>query len=119
MSILLEQLRDYPFIALFLSLGLGYLLGKLKIGKFELGGVAGSLIVAVIIGQFGGIEINNEVKSIFFALFIFMVGYNGGPQFFSSFNKSSITRLIAAFIMCFVGLLSVWACAVWAVWTKA
>ncbi|MEH6452215.1 MAG: aspartate-alanine antiporter [Psychromonas sp.] len=114
MNIFIEQLRDNPFIALFLSLGLGYLLGKLKIGKFQLGGVAGSLIVAVLIGQFGGIEINNSIKSVFFALFIFMVGYNGGPQFFSSFNRSSFTRLIAAFMMCFVGLLTVLVCAMWA-----
>ena len=45
MSFIIEQLRDYPFIALFLSLGLGYLIGKIKIGKFELGGISGSLLV--------------------------------------------------------------------------
>ena len=32
-----------PEIALFLSLSLGYLVGKLKFGSFQLGGVAGSL----------------------------------------------------------------------------
>ncbi|MFA0482360.1 hypothetical protein AB4648_27140 [Vibrio splendidus] len=57
MSFIIEQLRDYPFIALFLSLGLGYLIGKIKIGKFELGGIAGSLLVAVALGQIGGIVI--------------------------------------------------------------
>ncbi|MEZ9266936.1 aspartate-alanine antiporter [Vibrio splendidus] len=114
MSFIIEQLRDYPFIALFLSLGLGYLIGKIKIGKFELGGIAGSLLVAVALGQIGGIAISNEVKSIFFALFIFMVGYNGGPQFFSSFRLSSLTRLFASFMMTFVGLITVVLLSKWA-----
>ena len=39
-----------------------------------LGGIAGTLIVAVIIGQVGGIYVDEGVKDIFFALFIFMVG---------------------------------------------
>lgn len=43
-----------PEIALFLSLALGYRLGKVNFGKFQLGGVAGSLLVAVVISQVGG-----------------------------------------------------------------
>ncbi|SBO12938.1 Aspartate/alanine antiporter [Vibrio mediterranei] len=114
MDFFINQLETQPFITLFLTLGFGYLLGKFKIGKFELGGVAGSLIAAVVIGQVGEINIDGAVKSIFFALFIFMVGYNGGPQFFASFNKASIGKLFAAFMMCFTGLIVVYVCAKWA-----
>ncbi len=111
MDILIDQLRNHPPIALFLALSLGYVAGKLKIGKFELGGVAGSLLVAVFIGQVGGIHVSDDIKGLFFALFIFMCGYNGGPQFFASFNRASINRLIAAFMMCVLGLATVLGCA--------
>ncbi|KJF96013.1 aspartate-alanine antiporter [Photobacterium angustum] len=113
MNIITEQLKTYPLIALFLSIALGYLIGKIKFGKFQLGGVAGTLLVAVSIGQLGGIYISPEIKSIFFALFIFMVGYNGGPQFFSSFKLSALTRLFAAFLMTLLGLLTVLAVSIW------
>ncbi|MCZ8486658.1 hypothetical protein O9993_19140 [Vibrio lentus] len=46
-------------------------MAKSKIGKFELGGIAGSLLVAVALGQIGGIAISNEVKSIFL-LYLFL-----------------------------------------------
>ena len=41
--------QQAPEIALFLSLAGGYAIGKIHFGKFQLGGVAGSLLVAVII----------------------------------------------------------------------
>lgn len=58
-----------PEIALFLSLAGGYALGKIHFGKFQLGGVAGSLLVAVVISQVG-VHIDNGVKAVLFALFI-------------------------------------------------
>ncbi len=50
MDVLFDQLRHYLFLTLFLSLGIGYLVGRIRFGKFELGGIAGTLIVAVLIG---------------------------------------------------------------------
>ncbi len=114
MSIIVEQLQTYPLMALFLALGLGYLVGLIRMGKFTLGGIAGTLLVAVLIGQVGGIAVNGQVKSIFFALFIFMVGYIGGPQFFAAFNRSSLKFLFSSFLMTFVGLLVVLGLAIWA-----
>ena len=102
----MEVLRANPFMALFLALAFGYLLGKIKIGKFQLGGIAGTLIAAVIIGQIG-VQVDEGVKSIFFALFIYAVGYSGGPQFFSSINRSTLTQVIAAIVMTVTGLITV------------
>ena len=102
----MELLQANPFMALFLALFFGYLIGKFKVGKFELGGIAGTLIAAVVIGQIG-IEVDSGVKSIFFALFIYAVGYNGGPQFFNSLNRSTITQVIAAIVMTVTGLFTV------------
>ena len=99
-----------PLLALFVTVGLGYIAGKFKVGRFVLGGIAGTLLVGVLIGQLG-IKLDPGVKSIFFALFIYAVGYQGGPQFFQSINRRTINQLISAFVMCFVGLLCVLATA--------
>ncbi len=114
MDLLAEQLRTYPIMALFLCLGLGYGMGKLKVGKFELGGIAGTLLVAVFVGQIGGINLSTDVQNVFFSLFIFMVGYNGGPQFFAALNRTALTKLLAAFMMTLWGLLFVIVVARWA-----
>ena len=95
-----------PLLALFVTICLGYVVGKLTIGQFVLGGVAGSLLVGVLIGQLN-IEIDTAMKSVFFALFIYAVGYQGGPQFFRSINRRSLNMLVSAFVMCLVGLICV------------
>lgn len=78
-----------PELAIFISIGIGFFIGTKKIASFQLGGVCGTLIVALFLGQ-SGIIIPPEIKNIFFALFIFALGYSGGPQFFSSFNAKGL-----------------------------
>jgi putative transport protein len=55
-------------LALFVTVALDYLVGKIKIGSFVLGGVAGTLLVGVIVGQLA-VNIDGGIKGIFFALF--------------------------------------------------
>ena len=69
-----------PEIALFIALALGHALGRLKFGSFSLGGVAGSLIVALVIGQFTGVAMPEALKAVCFALFIYAVGFKSGPD---------------------------------------
>lgn len=106
MEILHRLLTAEPLLALFATISLGYLAGKIRIGTFVLGGIAGTLLVGVIIGQLG-VNIDSGIKAIFFALFIYAVGFQGGPQFFHALNRRSLNQLAAAFVMCFVGLLCV------------
>lgn len=72
-----------PVIALFTSLALGYFIGQLRVGPVQLGGVCGTLFVALALGQFG-VQINPDVKNTAFALFIFALGFTAGPQFFAN-----------------------------------
>jgi putative transport protein len=95
-----------PLLALFITISLGYLAGKIKVGKFVLGGIAGTLLVGVIVGQLQ-IDIDSGIKNIFFALFIYAVGFQGGPQFFHALNRRSLNQLASAFVMCATGLLCV------------
>ena len=110
MDLLHRLIAAEPLLALFVTIALGYLVGKIKIGSFVLGGIAGTLLVGVIVGQLG-VNIDSGIKNIFFALFIYAVGYQGGPQFFHALNRRSLNQLASAFVMCFVGLLCVLAAA--------
>lgn len=95
-----------PEIALFLSLAGGYALGKVQFGKFQLGGVAGSLLVAVVISQFGA-TIDDGVKTLLFALFIYAVGFESGPGFFRSLGRQSIREIMLAAVLAVTGLATV------------
>lgn len=106
MSAVAEIFKQSPEIALFISLAIGYWIGKFKFGSFQLGGVAGSLLAAVAVSQVG-VEIDNGVKAILFALFIYAVGFESGPQFFRSLGKQSIREILMAAILAVSGLVTV------------
>ncbi len=100
-----------PLIALFLTIAIGYVVGKFRVGTFVLGGIAGTLLVGVVVGQLG-IKIDPGIKTIFFALFIYAVGFQGGPQFFRALSLRSLNEVLSAIVMCVVGLICV-LCAAW------
>lgn len=87
-----DVLRNNPVIPIFLTLGIGFYIGQLKYKSFSLGPVAATLIVGVLIGQIG-IEIPVVVRTIFFMLFLFSIGYSVGPQFFSSLRGKGLKQV--------------------------
>src|SRR5438105_1617154 len=103
MESLAHLLQKYPEVAIFLSLVLGFWIGKYKIGKFGLGATVGTLVMALVIGQ-AHIEIPQLLKSFTFALFMFATGYRVGPQFFSGLRSGGTQMIILALIFCFAGL---------------
>ncbi|MEV4417828.1 aspartate-alanine antiporter [Catellatospora sp. NPDC049609] len=86
---LAELLRGTPGLALFLCLGLGFALGRVRFWKITLGGIAGTLLVALVIGQLG-VTLDPELRNVAFALFIFTLGYMAGPSFFASLNRRAL-----------------------------
>ena len=62
-----ELLRSQPEIALFASLAPGYFIGAFRIGPIEPGGVCGTLIVALCLGQTGA-RLAPDLKSIAFVV---------------------------------------------------
>ena len=94
-----DLLKHYTELAIFLTLALGFWIGKFKIGKFSLGTVTSVLLVGVLIGQLH-IEIGAPIKSVFFLLFLFAVGYSVGPQFFRGLKKEGLPQMLFAALMC-------------------
>ena len=87
-----------PSVAIFLTLGLGYLVGRFHIKSFKLGATVGVLLVGLIIGQMGKFQIAPVVKNLFFDLFIFTIGYEVGPVFIASFKKKGIKFIIQSVV---------------------
>lgn len=102
---LAETLRTYPEIAIFLTLGLGFWFGKMKFGSFSLGVVSSTLIAGVLIGQFD-IAISANVKSTFFLMFLFAVGYGVGPQFFNGLKGDGLQQALFSVVQCVVVLVT-------------
>ena len=91
-------LRLYPEIAVFLSLAIGYYFGSFSYKGFGLGAVTSTLLAAILIGQIG-ITISPNVKSIFFLMFLFAVGYGVGPQFIRGIASDGLPQAIFAAIV--------------------
>ena len=87
METIVHLLATQPEIALFLALAVGHAVGAVKVGPFQFGGICGTLIAALVIGQ-SGARIDTDVRNVFFALFIFALGFTGGPQFFANVARS-------------------------------
>lgn len=94
-----STLRAYPEIAIFLSLGIGFWVGGKSFKGFSLGAVTSTLIAALLIGQ-AGIVISPNVKSTFFLMFLFAVGYGVGPQFVRGIAKDGVPQALFAVVMC-------------------
>ncbi len=101
-------IRGHPELALFLCLAVGYLVGKLHVGPITLGGICGTLIVSLLLGT-RHVSVGDDVKTIFFAIFIFALGYMAGPQFFANLNRRglrygvlSLIELVTVLVIAYV-----------------
>ena len=104
MSWLLGVLRHHPEVTFFLVLGIGYVVGKVKLGSFRLGAVTGTLLAGVVVGQLG-VEVSGEVKQCFFLLFLFSIGFRTGPQFFRGLRSDGLQQAALSAIVATTGLI--------------
>jgi putative transport protein len=99
-----DFLHRYPDLAVYLAVGLGYLIGGYKIKGFGLGPVTGSLFAGLFIGQVGHVPVSGTAKSILFLMFMFGIGYSVGPQFFRSLKGDGGRSAIFGIFVTSVGL---------------
>ena len=93
-----DTLRAHPELTVFLALGVGFGIGPRKVAGFALGSVTATLLAGVVIGQLG-ITVDGPIKSAFFLLFLFAVGYGVGPQFFSGIGKEGPKQIVFSLIV--------------------
>jgi putative transport protein len=105
MNYLTHALREHQELAVFLTLAIGFFVGRVKIGSFSLGTVVGTLLAGVAIGQLN-IQVPAVVKYVFFDLFLFTTGYKVGPQFFRGLKKDALPQVALTVVLCVICLLA-------------
>ncbi|QRY70153.1 aspartate-alanine antiporter [Ensifer sp. PDNC004] len=104
MDFFVDTLRTYPPVAVFLALGIGFLIGPIKVAGFNLGNVTATLLAGVLIGQLG-IQVSGDLKSTLFLIFLFAVGYGVGPQFvrgLSTDGPKQIAFALSVLVLCLI-----------------
>ncbi|MEC5398030.1 aspartate:alanine exchanger family transporter [Uliginosibacterium sp. H1] len=105
-----DVVKASPEIALFLSLAIGVWLGRRRVAGVSLGNAASVLIVATVLGAVWtgplGIQYPALLKTVAFGLFVFCVGFQGGPQFFASLSRRTVKQVVLAVFLVSVGLLT-------------
>jgi putative transport protein len=104
MSLIRVAIADAPEVFLLLAIAIGTVLGRVRIRGFAVGATACILLVSVIIGQLGGFVIPALLKSMFFGLFVFTIGYRAGPEFFASLNLRTLAQVMLALVIGATGL---------------
>lgn len=100
---LYEMLSQNEILLTFVVIGIGYLLGRIKLGPIEIGPTTGVLIAALVAGHLGHSS-EQGLGNLGFTLFIFCVGLQAGPSFFSVFLENGKKYLILAAVVAAVAV---------------
>lgn len=96
-----------PEIFLLLAVAAGTILGRARIYGFSLGTTACTLIVAVLIGQLGSFAFPPVLRVVLFSLFVFMIGYKSGPEFYAALSIRTLAQVAMALLLGGTGLVIV------------
>ena len=80
MAILEHIFTSSAYFILLITLVLGFVVGKINLGRFSLGTILSTLLVGLIVGLAGGAN-DPSLTWLFFSLFVYVVAYLGGSIF--------------------------------------
>ena len=103
--------EKYPEMGVYLAIGIGYLIGRLKYRGAGLGVVTGSLLAGIAIGNFFHVPVSDQAKSIVFLLFLFGIGYSVGPSFFRGLKGDGWKWVLLGVFVPVMGLITAYAVA--------
>ncbi len=106
MEWLAKLFTKYPEMAVYLAVGIGYLIGRLKFRGVGLGAVTGSLVGGILIGNFFHVPVSDQAKSLVFLLFLFGIGYSVGPSFFQNLKGDGWRWAVLGAFVPVIGLLT-------------
>lgn len=115
-NLLFERGITQSLFLLTITIAIGiFLANKLKIGKFSLG-VTWILFAGIVLSHFGMVldsQVAHFAKDFGLVLFVYSIGLQVGPSFFSSFGKGGIKMNILATCIVALGVLTAF-CLHWA-----
>ena len=99
---LLKTVLESEVFVLFMILGLGLIVAKIRLADIELGSVTGVLFVGLVAGHFG-FTVGGGGQSVGFILFIYCVGVQAGPDFLSAFREDGLKYGMLAVVVAVTG----------------
>lgn len=116
---MIEFINQMPLAGLMLVTALGFLLGRLKFRQMSMGPAGGTLFAALAFGYCGmSLELlygegprHLTVGTLGFVLFIYSIGFEAGPRFFSSIRTRNGWKFITMAVV--VNALAVALCLLW------
>src|SRR2546429_3872748 len=102
-------LQQNPFLLLFFVVGLAVWIGRANIKGYGLGMVAGAIVVGAALSVTASLygvklELNNFAKSLFYYLFMYVVGLRVGPSFINSLKGVGLKFTFLALVSSVLGL---------------
>ena len=85
----------------------GFAIGRIKVAGIPIGSIPGTLIAAILISQIG-VEVDDNIKTLAFALFIYSLGYVSGPSFIASLGRSTLNLVYLSIFSSVLIFATVW-----------
>src|SRR5215470_3632916 len=96
-------LTQFPVVTLFGVIGIGYLLGQIRLFGFRLG-VAGVLFAGLAAGALGpDVALPQIVSTVGLILFIYSIGIQFGPSFVNPFRPDGYRNHVFCIAMLVLG----------------
>jgi len=98
MNYLTHALREQSGTRGLLTLAIGFLIGRVRIGRSALARPWAALLAGVAIGQLN-IGVPAVVKYVFFDLFLFTTGYKVGPSVLRALEKDALPQVAITLVL--------------------
>ena len=99
MNFVIDLLANNQLLLLFSVIGLGYLVGNIKLFGFNLG-ITAVLFVGMGLGALDPrLALPDHIYILGLVLFVYSIGLHAGPNFFASFNKHGLKSNVFALLV--------------------
>jgi len=92
-----QILQSNTILLMFVTLGLGFFVGRISVRGIAIGSTAGVLVAGLALGHLG-FEIEDHWGTIGFYLFMYAVGLSAGPRFFGVIRQAGYKYLFLAIV---------------------
>jgi putative transport protein len=92
----MQELISHSYIALFIIIAFGMIIGRIKVFNFSLD-ISAVIFVALLLGHFGFV-VSDDFMKVGLLLFIFTIGIQAGPGFFEAFKKHGRVLIITTLV---------------------
>jgi len=92
---LLALLRHNPVLTMFSTLGLGFLVGRIRIRGAIVGSTLGVLLAGLVLGHYK-LVVSGQWGTVGFSIFMYAVGLSAGPRFFGVLRGATLKYIALA-----------------------